>query len=109
MPHLYSDKLEHVTYCRSKDGFKDNYLFLVSNDYYLIKLKSDKLVFESYKAPINARDRRMIETLGYWINDSTLNLDNIHLTIRLKAATNKDFFHWWQKFDFQIEIERTVV
>ena len=108
MPNLYSDKLEHVNYCRSKDGFKDKYLFLVSNDYYLIKLKSDKLVFESYNAPITARDRRMIETLGYWLNDSTLNLDNIYMLIRLKAINNKDFVHWWTRYNFTIEIERTV-
>lgn len=109
MPQLYQDKLEHVSYCRSKDGFKDSYLFLVSNDYYLIKLKSDKLVFESYKTPISARDRRMIETLGYWLNDSTLNLDNIYMYIRLKAIKDRDFFHWWQKFNFTIEIERSSI
>ena len=109
MTILNHDKLEHIFYCRSKDGFKDNYLFLVSNDYYLIKLKSNKLVFESYNAPINARDRRMIETLGYWLNDSTLNLDNIYMYIRLKAIKDRDFFHWWQKFNFKIEIERTVI
>ena len=108
MPNLYSDKLEHVNYCRSKDGFKDKYLFLVSNDYYLIKLKSDKLVFESYNAPITARDRKMIETLGYWLNDSTLNLDNIYMYIRLKTINNKDFVHWWSRYNFTIEIERTV-
>ena len=106
MPNLYSDKLEHIFYFRSKDGFEDKYLFLVSNDYYLIKLKSDKLVFESYNAPINSRDRRMIETLGYWLNDSTLNLANIHLTLRLKALNNKDFVHWWTKYNFTIEVER---
>ena len=109
MPNLYSDKLEHVNYCRSKDGFEDKYLFLVSNDYYIIKLKSDKLVYESYNAPITARDRRMLETLGYWLNDSTLNLDNIYMFIRLKALNNKDFVHWWTKYNFTIEIERTVV
>ena len=108
MINFYSDKLEHVNYCRSKDGFEDKYLFLVSNDYYLIKLKSDKLVFESYNTPITARDRRMIETLGYWLNDSNLNLDDIYLYIRLKATTNQDFFHWWTRYNFQIEIERTV-
>ena len=110
MPNLYSDKLEHVSYCRSRDVVKDAYYFLVSNDYYLIKLKSDKLVFESYKAPIKPRDRRMIETLGYWLNDSTLNLDNIYMLLRLKAVNNKDFAHWWTKYNFQIEIEeRTVI
>ena len=109
MPNLYSDKFEHISYCRSKDGFKDSYLFLISNDYYLIKLKSNKLVFESYNAPITARDRRMIETLGYWLNDSTLNLDNIYMLIRLKALNNKDFVHWWTRYNFTIEIERTVV
>ena len=108
MPQLYQDKLEHISYCRSKDDFKDSYLFFIGNDFYLIKLKSDKLVFESYNAPINARDRRMIETLGYWLNDSNLNLDNIYLTIRLKALNNKDFIHWWTRYNFQIEIERRV-
>ena len=108
MPNLYSDKLEHGRYFRSKDGFKDSYYFLVSNDYFINKIKSNKLVFESYNAPINARDRRMIETLGYWLNDSNLNLDNIHLTVRLKAVNNKDFIHWWTRYNFQIEIERTV-
>lgn len=109
MPQLYSDKLEHVNYCRSKDGFKDEYYFLISNDYYLIKLKSNKLVFESYNAPITARDRRMIELLGYWLNDSTLNISNIYMFIRLKALNNKDFVHWWTKYNFNIEIERKVV
>lgn len=105
MPNLYSDKLEHVFYCRSKEGFKDAYYFLVSNDYYLIKLKSNKIVFESYNAPIKPRDRRMIETLGYCLNDSNLNLDNIYMIIRLKAINNKDFVHWWTRYNFQIEIE----
>ena len=108
MTMLYQDILEHVSYCRSKDGFKDAYYFLISNDYYLIKLKSNKLVFESYNAPITARDRRMIETLGYWLNDSNLNLDNIYMLIRLKALNNKDFVHWWTRYNFQIEIESTV-
>ena len=111
MPQLYQDKLEHVSYCRSKDGFKDKYLFLVSNDYYLIKLKSNKLVFESYNAPITARDKRMIELLGYWLNDSSLNLNlnNIYMFIRLKSINNKDFIHWWTRYNFTISIERTVV
>ena len=109
MPQLYQDKLEHVSYCRSKDGFKDAYYFLISNDYYVIKLKSDKLVFESYNAPITARDRKMIEMLGYWLNDSSLNLDNIYMLIRLKATTNQDFLHWWQKYNYTIEIERKVI
>ena len=108
MSILQHDKLEHIFYCKSKDGFKDAYYFLVSNDYYLIKLKSDKLVFESYNAPIKARDRRMIETLGYWLNDSNLNLDNVLLTVRLKAVNNKDFIHWWIRYNFKIEIERKV-
>ena len=86
---------------------KNSYYFLVSNDYYIIKLYTDKLVFESYKKPISARDRRMIELLGYWLNDSTLNLDNIYMFIRLKAL-NKDFVHWWTRYNFKIEIERTV-
>ena len=81
---------------------------MVSNDYYLIKLKSDKLVFESYNAPITARDRMMIETLGYWLNDSSLNLDNIYMYIRLKAINNKDFVHWWTKYNFTIELERML-
>ena len=107
MPQLYQDKLEHVSYCRSKDGFKDKYYFLVSNDYYIIKLYTDKIVFDT-DMPIKNRDKRMIETLGYWLNDSTLNLDNIYMLIRLKAINNKDFVHWWTRYNFQIEIERTV-
>ena len=108
MPNLYSDKLEHVSYLISKDGFKDAYYFLISNDFFLIKLKSNKLVFESYNAPITARDKRMIETLGYWLNDSNLNLDNIYMFIRLKAINNKDFVHWWIKYNFTIEMERNI-
>ena len=106
MTILQHDKLEHIFYCISKDELKNSYYFLVSNDYYIINLYTDKIVFET---DIPIRDRRMIETLGYWLNDSTLNLDNIHLTIRLKALNNKDFIHWWQKFNFQIKIERKVV
>ena len=109
MTILNHDKLEHIFYCKSKDELKNSYYFLVSNDYYIIKLRSTKLVFESYNAPINARDRRMIETLGYWLNDSTLNLDNIYMYIRLKAIKDRDFLHWWTRYNFQIEIERTVI
>ena len=105
---LHYDKLEHIFYCKSIDEMKNSYYFLVSNDYYIIKLYTDKIVFESYNTPITARDRRMIETLGYWLNDSTLNLDNIYMFIRLKAINNKDFLHWWTRYNFTIEIERTV-
>ena len=108
MTILQHDKLDHIFYCISKDELKNSYYFLVSNDYYLIKLKSNKLVFESYNAPITARDRRMIETLGYWLNDLSLNLDNIYMYIRLKSNDNKDFVHWWTRYNFQIEIERTL-
>ena len=108
MTLLQHDKLEHIFYCISKDEFKNSYYFLVSNDYYIINLYTDKIVFESYKKPISARDRRMIELLGYWLNDSTLNQDNIYMLIRLKSVNNKDFFHWWTRYNFTIEIERTL-
>ena len=110
MTILQYDKLEHIFYCISKDELKNSYYFLVSNDYYVMKLKSDKLVFESYNAPITARDRKMIETLGYWLNDSNLNLNlnNIYMFIRLKSINNKDFVHWWTRYNFQIKIERKV-
>ena len=105
MSILHHDKLEHIFYCISKDELKNSYYFLVSNDYYIINLYTDKIVFD---APINARDRRMIELLGYWLNDSNLNLDDIYLYIRLKATTNQDFVHWWTRYNFTIEIETTV-
>ena len=108
MTILQHDKLEHIFYCKSKDELKNSYLFLVGNDYYIIRLYTDKIVFDT-DMPIKNRDKRMIETLGYWLNDSTLNLNNIYIYIRLKAIKNKDFLHWWQKFDFQLEIERKVV
>ena len=102
---LHHDKLEHIFYCKSKDELKNSYYFLVGNDYYIIKLYSDKLVFDT-DMPMKNRDKRMIETLGYWLNDSSLNLDNIYMYIRLKAINNKDFVHWWTRYNFQIEIER---
>lgn len=104
---LHHDKLEHIFYCKSKDEMKNSYYFLVSNDYYIIKLYTDKIVFDT-DMPIKNRDKRMIETLGYWLNDSYLNLDNIYMYIRLKAIKDRDFFHWWQKFDFKLDIERIV-
>ena len=106
MINLYSDKLEHIFYCISKDELKNSYYFLIKNDYYIIKLYTDKLVFET---DIQVRDRRMIETLGYWLNDSKLSLVNIYMHIRLKAVNNKDFVHWWTRYNFTIEIERTDV
>ena len=108
MPNLYSDKLEHIFYCKSKDELKNSYYFLVANDYYIIKLYTDK-IFCDIDMPIKDRDKRMIETLGYWLNDLSLNLNNIHMYIRLKALNNKDFLHWWNRYNFQIEIERTVI
>ena len=110
MTILQHDKLEHIFYCISKDELKNSYYFLISNDYYIINLYSDKIVFESYNAPINARDRRMIETLGYWLNVSNLNLNlnHIYMFIRLKALNNKDFVHLWTRYNFQIKIERKV-
>ena len=107
MTILQHDKLEHIFYCKSKDELKNSYYFIVSNDYYIIKLYTDKIVFDTDK-PIKIRDRRMIETLGYWLNDLSFNLDNIYMYIRLKAIKDRDFFHWWQKFNFTIEIERKV-
>ena len=109
MNKIYNDLLEHIFYGKSKDYLKNNYYFLVSNDYYLIKLYTDKLVFENFETDIPIRDRRMLETLGYWLNDSTLNLDNIYMFIRLKALNNKDFVHWWTKYNFTIKIKRTVI
>lgn len=109
MTILNCDKMEHIFYCVSKDELKNMYYFLVANDYYIIKLYTYKLVFESYNTPITARDRRMLETLGYWLNDSKLNLEKIYLTVRLKAVNNKDFVHWWTRYNFNIEIERKVV
>ena len=108
MSILHHDKLYHIFYCISKDELKNSYYFLVSNDYYVINLYTDKIIFDT-DMPIKDRDKRMIETLGYWLNDSSLNLDNIYLYIRLKALKNKDFIHWWSKYNFQIEIiKRTV-
>ena len=105
MSFLYHDKMEKLVYCKSKEDSKKFY-FYMSNNYYIIKLKTDKDLSNDYA--IATRDRRMIELLGYWLNDSNLNLDDIYLYIRLKAATNKDFFHWWQKYDFKVDIERLV-
>lgn len=105
MSFLYHDKMEKLVYCKSKEDSKKFY-FYMSNNYYIIKLKTDKDLSNDYA--IATRDRRMIEMLGYWLNDSNLNLDDIYLYIRLKAATNKDFFHWWQKYDFKVDIERLV-
>ena len=107
MSYLYHDKLEKVVYCKTKQDSKKFY-FYMSNNYYIVKLKTDKPLTNDYT--IATRDRRMIELLGYWLNDSNLNLDNIYMLIRLKAINNnKDFIHWWIKYNFTIEIERTVV
>ena len=103
---LRHDKLQHIFYGISKDELKNSYYFLVLNDYYIIKLYTDKIVFNT-DMPMKNSDRRMIETLGYWLNDLSLNLDNIYMYIRLKALKNKDFIHWWTKYNFTIEIERT--
>ena len=110
MPAIHHDKLEHILYCKSKDEMKNIYYFLVANDYYIIKLYTDKIYIFDIDMPIKNRDKRMIETLGYWLNDSSLNLNNIYMYIRLKALNNKDFVHWWTRYNFNIEIEeRTVV
>ena len=105
MTQLQHDKLEHIFYIKSKDELKNKYYFLVSNDYYIINLYTDIIMFET---DIQIRDRRMIELLGYWLNDSTLNLDNIYMYICLKSLNNKDFVHWWRRYNFQIEIKRTI-
>ena len=107
MTILQHDKLEHIFYCISKDEFKNSYYFLVSNDYYIINLYTDKIVFDT-DMPIKNRDKRMIELLGYWLNDSNLNLDDIYLYIRIKASNNQDFLHWWTRYNFTIEIKRTL-
>lgn len=106
MTILHHDKLEHIFYGKSKDELKNSYYFLVANDYYIIKLYSDKISIFDIDMPIKNRDKRMIELLGYWLNDSNLLLDNIYMYIRLKAINNKDFVHWWTMYNFQIEIER---
>ena len=76
--------------------------------YYFILLISKKLTRKDFYKDINYIDIKMLETLGYWLDDLKLNLDNIkeniYLYIRLKASNNKEFFNWWQYYNFQIRI-----
>lgn len=109
MTKIYNDILEHIFYGKGKEYLKNDYYFMVSNDYYYMELHTDKIGFENYETDIPIRDRRMLEKLGYWLNDSTLNLDNVYMYIRLKAIEDRDFLHWWQKFNFKILIKRSKI
>ena len=81
--------------------------FILIHKCYDLVLLSDKI--DVSKTTIEARDRRMIETLGYWIEKiiKTSNIFNfteedIYLYVRLMASTNQEFLKWWSYYDFQI-------
>ena len=81
--------------------------FILIHKYYDLVLLSDKI--DVSITTIEARDRRMIETLGYWLgkiietcNNFNFTKEDIYLYIRLKASTNQEFLEWWSDYDFQI-------
>ena len=75
--------------------------YCVIHKYYNYKLISDKINFNNGIIP--TRDRKMIETLDYWLAENAdLNKNNIYLYIRLKAATNPEFLEWWNYYNFKL-------
>ena len=75
--------------------------YYVIHKYYTYKLTSDKINFNNGR--IKTRDRKMIETLDYWLAENAdLNKNNIYLYIRLKASTNSEFLEWWNDYDFKV-------
>lgn len=79
--------------------------YCVVHKFYTYELASSKINVN--KGTIATRDRKMIETLDYWLAENTdLSDDNIYLYIRLKSTNNPDFLKWWNDYNFKIRIER---
>ena len=99
--------LKDMRYCNYyQEKTKEKSFILMHKNYDLVLL-SDKI--DVSKITIEQRDRRMIETLGYWIGEiieicKKFNFTNedIYFYIRLKSTNNPDFFEWWSDYDFKI-------
>ena len=80
--------------------------FILNHKHYDLVLLSDKIEVHII---MDERDRKMIELLGYWIeeiietcNNFNFTKEDIYLYIRLKASTNQEFLEWWSDYNFQI-------
>ena len=102
--------LDYITkdmrYCLYYEEVTKEKSFLLIHKYYDLVLLSDKIDVSKI---IKTRDRRMIELLGYWLEEiietcKNFNFTNedIYLFIRLKASTNQEFLEWWSDYNFQI-------
>ena len=98
---MYKDKyaLYQLVFYENKPISK---CYSVIHKYYSYKLASDKINFNN--GIITTRDRKMIETLDYWLaeNADLTNKNDFYLYIRLKAATNPEFLEWWNDYYFKL-------
>ena len=96
-----------LRYCRYYEEITKEKSFILMHKYYDLVLLSDKI--DVSKITIETRDRRMIELLGYWLeeiidtcNNLNFTKEDIYLYIRLRASANQEFLEWWSDYDFQI-------
>ena len=119
----YYDFQEGFYYISDEDNFyyggsyrvneegKNEYEFYIRGYYgeYTLFLSSKKLTSSIIEKRISKRDRKMIENIGYWIEDvkvphNKLNFtnDKLYIYIRLKALSNPEFLEWWNDYNFKL-------
>ena len=100
----------NVIYDIYKDETKREGRYLLIIDKYMqISLYSDKL---EGNEPTE-KEEREAETLVSWLNSREIlekidsgeyGIGELLLLIRVKAAKNKDFLKWWQKYGFKMRV-----
>ena len=86
------------------------YFFEVDDGNITIRLYSETL-YNQHLLDNNDREelKKLIKLLNKkdrieLIKSKAFKMSDIYLYIRLKAAQDKDFFKWWQKYSFDINI-----
>ena len=104
---IYEDNYIYEVY---KDETKrDGRYLMITDKYRTIFLYSDKL---EGNEPTETEEREA-ETLVSWLSSREIleridsgeyGIGELLLLIRVKAAKNKDFLKWWQKYGFKMRV-----
>lgn len=114
----YKDRIKHINYIYDSKEYnfyydlnvdwKNRFHFFLYVNHKSFFLYSSKITYEYWLADIiKPIDKKMLETLGYWLKDlkDYNNIDMILFYIRVKAAGNEEFLNWWQEYDFKLSKE----
>ena len=102
--YIYDFKGNYIYYDLNVD-WKNRFHFFLYVNHKSFFLYSSKITYEYWFVDIiKPRDKKMLETLGFWLKDlkDNNNIDIILFYIRVKSAGNEEFLKWWNDYDFKL-------